>query len=78
MAYMLRSKSRLLVIRDGAVMRDVGPREWVRFDVLPANMVPGHDPDCDIREVDAAPVQAELIDVVPVAETAPKKSKRSR
>ena len=57
MPVLLRSKSRRLQIRDGRLptdpLREFGPADgWVRFEHLPAGMVPGFDPDVDVRDVE--------------------------
>lgn len=49
--YFVKSKGRQLKLRDAesGEMRDVGPRAWVTFGLLPANMSGAHDCDFDVR-----------------------------
>lgn len=59
MPFLLRSKSRLLVIRDGTTADsptyEVGPKAFVPFEHLPRGLSEAGDSDVEVKHVDKVP-----------------------
>lgn len=78
MAFLIRARSRPLRIRDGAgPMREVGLKEWVRFDVFPRVHRMLGDPEIEAKLADDSP-SVGVPENEPAAEAAPVKRGRGR